>query len=93
MAKTTKVSTQLDNLRRQLETDRDEILRVTASLYREREKLVAKIQPLELELRAVDDKIKDAEKPMYDIGNGLAQLARAGGAKIITNGVVEEAKK
>jgi uncharacterized protein YaaN involved in tellurite resistance len=93
MAKTTKVSAQLDNLRRQLETERDDILRTTSPLYREREKLVAKIQPLELELKAVDDKIKDAEKPMYDIGNGLAQLARAQGAKIITNEATEAPKK
>lgn len=84
--KKNRVSTQLESLRTQLEGERDAILRATSPLYREREKLVAKIQPLEDELRAVDAKIKEAEKPLYEIGNGLAQLARAGGARTITNG-------
>ena len=86
MSKTTRVSAQLETIKSQLEKERDEVLRVTAPLYREREKLVAKIQPLETELRTVDEKIKEAEKPLYDIGNGLAQLARAGGARVLTNG-------
>ena len=97
MSKTTRVSTQLETMKTQLEKERDEILRATAPLHREREKLVAKIQPLELELRTLDEQIKEKEKPLYDIGNGLAQLARAGGARVLTNGEeaapVEEKKQ
>lgn len=88
-----RVSDRLNALRTQLEGERDAVLRQTAPLYREREALVAKIQPLEDQLRKVDEKIKEAEAPMYEIGNGLAQLARATGSKVITNGQEAEAPK
>jgi chromosome segregation ATPase len=84
--KKTRVSTQLDNLKAQMEMERDQVLRATTPLYREREKLVGRIQPLEDQLRELDAKIKEAEKPLYDVGNGLAQLARASGARVISNG-------
>lgn len=88
-----RVSERLDSLRTQLETERDSIVRQTAPLQRQREALVAKIQPLEDQLRAVDEQIKKLEMPLYEIGNGLAQLARAGGAKVITNGAETETPK
>jgi chromosome segregation ATPase len=91
MAKKTKVGEQLEAMRTQLEAERDTILRATAPLYRERETLVAKIQPLEEQLRKLDDRIKNAEKPIYEIGNGLAQLARAAGARVMGNGKASDA--
>lgn len=89
MATKSRVGEQLESLRKQLEMERDDVLRKTAPLHRQREAIIAKIQPLEAQLREVDEKIKDAEKPLYEIGNGLAQLARAGGARVMANGEEE----
>lgn len=93
MATKSRVAQQLETLRAKLESERDEITRVTSPLYKQREALVAKIQPLEAQLHEVDEKIKDAEKPLYEIGNGLAQIARAGGARVLANGVDAEEQR
>lgn len=92
MAKVSRVSDQLELMKTDLESQRDEVYRQLSPLQREREALVAKIQPLEDQLREVDTKIKQIEAPLYAIGNDLAKLARVGGARVVQNGDVAEAE-
>lgn len=48
-----------------------------ASLIAERDALIAKIQPLEAELRVVQQKLKVAEAPKRALGNEFAAAVRA----------------
>jgi chaperonin cofactor prefoldin len=70
----------------ELEAQRDKVLADVAPLHAKREALLVQIQPLEAELREVNAAIKQAEQPaLRDVGNELAAIARALGAKTLVN--------
>ena len=70
----------------ELEATRKDVLAKSAKLHEQRKALLAKIQPLEAELREVNAKIKAVEQPaIREAGNELAAIARALGAKTLSN--------
>ena len=76
----------LKTLRDELTVQRDAIEAGLTSTRAKRDALVAKIQPIEAELRIVNAEIKAGEAPLHDIGNQLAEIARVLGAKTLRNG-------
>jgi septal ring factor EnvC (AmiA/AmiB activator) len=66
-----------------LDADRKKVLDAAAPLHERRAALLKKIQPLEAELRKVNAEIKEAEKPLRAIGNQIAAVARANGARTL----------
>lgn len=72
--------------RTQLEEERAGILAHSASLHEQRNTLLATIQPLEAQLKEVDDQIDAIEQPkLREVGNELAAIARQLGATTLTN--------
>lgn len=64
--------------RKALEEERASILKGLAPLHAKRDALIAQIQPLEEELRAVQKEIKAVEQPkLREIGNQIAAIVRA----------------
>lgn len=69
-----------------LDAERDALLAQIAPLHEQRDALIAQIQPLEAQLRKVQQQIKAIEQPrLRDIGNELAAIARALGARSLVN--------
>lgn len=78
---------EFDALRSKLEKERDEIEAKAAPHRKQREALLAQIQPLEAKLREVDAAIKAAEKPrLREVGVQLARLAVAMGGRSLKPG-------
>lgn len=74
---------------KELEAERDAILSdpLLVELHAQRDALIAQIQPIENELREVQAKIKGIEQPrLRDVGNAIADCARARGARSLRNG-------
>lgn len=64
-----------------LEKERDQIRAKVAPKRARRDALVAKIHPLEKQLRAIDEDIKALERPrLAELDNQIAALLRAMGA-------------
>lgn len=85
--KNPRIAEVLAPLKASLEAERDEILAASAPLREKRDALVAKIQPLEAQLRDVDDQITAIEQPkLREVGNELAGIARQLGAITLKNG-------
>jgi len=85
-AKNPRVAQAMQTLKVDLEAERAAILAQSASWQARRAELVAQIQPLEVELRAVDAEIDKIEQPRLRwIGNELAAIARQSGARSIGN--------
>lgn len=71
---------------KRLEAERDSILEKSKTLHEQRAAVVAKIQPLEVELRGVDKAIKTIEQPrLAELGRTIAAVHRALGAKTLKN--------
>ena len=68
-----------------LNEQREETLANLQPLYEQRDALVLQMQPLEAQLRDLQQQIKVAEGPLRDAGNDLATIARAEGARTLTN--------
>jgi hypothetical protein len=82
MGKNAAVVAQLAPLKQELQTKVDAIRADLGPDYAERDRLLAALQPLEAQLRAVQQRIKTGEAPMREALQGLAQIARAeGGAR------------
>lgn len=71
----------------ELEIEKAGILSKSKPFHDKRAELVAKIQPLEAEMRAVDVEIKKLERPrLPEVCREIAQVHRALGAKSIKVG-------
>lgn len=87
IAKSDALSDALAGVKTRLEGERAAVLEKAAPLQKRREELLTKISPLEVELRDVNKQIKEIEQPaLRDIGQQLARIARAEGAKTLRNG-------
>lgn len=76
---------ELETLREILEAEKAEIVAESAHLHVERQELLERIQPLEGQLREVNQRITSAEQPrLTEIGMQIAAIARAMGAKSLT---------
>lgn len=73
-------------MRSDLEVERTSLLHQSAPHRKHREDLLAKIQPLEAQLREVDGRIKEIERPrLAEIDGQLGKLAVAMGGKAMNN--------
>lgn len=52
------------------------ILRITDPLDAKRDKLLERLQPLENELRELDEQRKKAREPLFEIDNEIGRIAR-----------------
>lgn len=69
---------------RALEAERAELVAVSAPWRESRDAYVAQIQPLEAELKKIDDEIKRIERPrLGEIDADIAALKRALGGKAV----------
>jgi uncharacterized coiled-coil DUF342 family protein len=67
--------------------EREKLVAKAAPLRKRRDALVAKIQPLEAELRDLNQQIAKVERPrLAEIDNQRAALARAMGARSLSDG-------
>lgn len=67
---------------KKLEQERDAIQKKAEPYRNQREELLRQIQPLEVKLRKVDEKIKEIERPrLPEINNELGALAKAMGGR------------
>lgn len=81
-----KIHAELGKLLPELELQKAEVLDSLKAEYAERDALIAKIQPLEAELYAVQQRIKKGEKPLREIGLSIAEVHRVKGARSLRNG-------
>jgi uncharacterized coiled-coil DUF342 family protein len=69
-----------------LEARRKAVLDKSAPFHAKRDELLKRLHPLEVELRELDRQIKAIEQPgVRDLGNQIAALHRAIGAKTLPN--------
>lgn len=86
MAKNEQLAAALAPRKADLLATRERLQQQLAPLQAEYDALLAKIQPLEAQLRELGKRIKALEQPAArDIGNELAAIERAIGARTLTN--------
>ncbi|MGM5033519.1 hypothetical protein [Tardiphaga sp. 803_E3_N1_3] len=57
--------------------EREAILATTIPLREQRDAIVAKARAIEVKSQPLDDQIKEAEAPLYDLNNEIARISRA----------------